>query len=148
MRAPSGPFKGAPCAYVRNANPVKQKQNGDSREEPWEVRVESVDAKVGADNIDYPGTQPNDYKLLARGARRTWREPPKEIAEAEIREVPRPGNHDRGDKALEDADGEDEHLVPGASKSPSKNIGDEASSGEDARGCCDCFCLMFAEFLK
>lgn len=47
MRATSDPFKGAPCAYVRNANPVKQKQNGDSREEPWEVRVESVDAKVG-----------------------------------------------------------------------------------------------------
>ena len=47
VRATSVPFKGAPCAYVRNANPVKQKQNGDSREEPWEVRVESVDAKVG-----------------------------------------------------------------------------------------------------
>ena len=92
VRATSGPFKGAPCAYVRNANPAKQKQNGDSREEPWEVRVESVDAKVGAGNIDYPGTQPNDDKLLASGARRTWREPPKEIAEAKNAKYPDPEN--------------------------------------------------------
>ncbi len=92
VRATSGPFKGASCAYVRNANPAKQKQNGDSREETWEVRVESVDAKVGAGNIDYPGTQPNDDKLLARGARRTWREPPKEIAEAKNAKYSEPEN--------------------------------------------------------
>lgn len=137
MRAPSGPFKGALCAYIRNANAVKQKQHGDSREEPGEARVESVDAKVGAGNIDYPGTQPNDDKLLARCARRTRREPPKEIAEATIREVPRCGNHDRGDKTLEDANDKDERLVSGAPKGPCKNIGDEAPCGEGECDRCD-----------
>ena len=113
-----------------------------------EARVESVDAKVGAGDIDRPGAQPDDDELLARGGRRARGEPPKEIAEAEIREVPRPGNHDRGDKALEDADGEDERLVPGAPKGPCKNIGDEAPSGEEARDRRNCFCLTVTKLLK
>lgn len=137
IRATFGPFKGALCAYICNANPVKQEQHGDNREESREARIESVNAKVGAGNIDYPGTQPNDDKLLARGVRRTWREPPKEIAEAKIREVPRSGNHDRGDKTLEDANDKDERLVSGAPKGPCKNIGDEAPCGEGERDRCD-----------
>lgn len=127
----------ARCAPTFVMRMRSKKQHGDSREEPGEARVESVDAKVGAGNIDCPGTQPNDDKLLARSARRTWCEPPKEIVEATIREVPRSGNHDRGDKTLEDASDEDERLVSRAPKGPCKNIGDEAPCGEDARGRCD-----------